>query len=163
MKIILVTFVFVFSLSCNGNTKENSNKKNSETIIKPIIVDNTKSEITNNNPIVTSVTFVSEEIIGDNHYGFKYDFTINIDNSNNLDILNFCKLNLASILNNRVTDIKVIQSIINQLDNDKADIDENPKGLRLVTSTENFDTVEVEIYLKENNLLKMDLKYYSPL
>ncbi len=163
MKIILAIFVFAISLSCNGNTKENSNKKNTVTIIKPIIVNNTKSSIATNNPIVTSVTFVSEEIIGDNHYGFKYDFTINIDNSNNFDILNFCKLNLASILNNRVTDIKVIENIISQLNRDKADVDENPKSLRLVTSTENFDTVEVEIYLKENNLLKMDLKYYSPL
>jgi hypothetical protein len=114
-------------------------------------------------PIITSVTFTSGEIIGASHYGFKYDFTINIDNSNNLDILSFCKANMTTILNNRVSDVQVIQSILNKLNKGEVDIDLTPKGLRIVTSTESFDTIEAEIFLKENNLLKMNLNYYSPL
>lgn len=162
MKIILLIFVFAISLSCNGNTKENSNKKSTVNTVKPVIVNALKS-VTVNDSIITSVTFTSGEIIGGNDYGFEYDFTINIDNSNNLDILSFCKANLTTILNNRVTDVQVIQSILNKLNKGEVDIDVTPKGLRLGTSTEIFDTVEVEIYLKENNLLKMDLKYYRPL
>lgn len=162
MKTILIIFVLAFSLSCKGDTKENINKKNTLKTVKPAVVSPVKSLIVNA-PIITSIAFTSGEIIGGNNYGFEYTFTINIDNSNNLDILSFCKANLTTILNNRVTDVQVIQSILNELNNGKVDIDETPKGLRLVTSTEYFDTVSVEIYLKENNLLKMDLKYYSPL
>lgn len=162
MKTILIFFVFAISLSCNGSIKEKANKKNSQNTEKYVIVNALKSE-TVNPPTITSITFTNGEIIGDNHYGFKYDFTINIDNSKNLDILNFCKANFATILKNRVTDVKVIESILKKLDNGEIDIDETPKTLRIGSSTEDFDTVSVEIYLKKNNLLKMDLKYYSPL
>jgi hypothetical protein len=162
MKKILIIFVFAFSLSCKGDTKENTSKKITVKTVKPVIINPIKPVIIND-PIITSITFTSGEIIGDNHYGFEYDFTINIDNSNNLDILSFCKANLYTILNNRVADVQVIQSIIDELNNGEINIDKDPKGLRLVTSTEYFDAVGVEIYLKENNLVKMNLKYYSPL
>ena len=162
MKTILIIFVFAFSLSCKGDTKKSTNKKITVKTVKPVIVNPIKTG-TINDPMITSITFTSGEIIGGNDYGFEYDFTINIDNSNNLDILSFCKANLNTILNNRVADAQVIQSILNELNNGKVDIDKNPTGLRLGTSTERFDTVEVEIYLKENNLLKMNLSYYYPL
>ena len=162
MKKFLVIFVFVFSLSCKGETKKSTNKKITAKAVKTVVMNPTKP-ITINDPIITSIIFTNEEIIGGNDYGFAYDFTINIDNSTNIDILSFCKTNLNTILNNRVTDVQVIRSIIIELNNGNVDIDENPAGLRLGASTERFDTVSVEIYLKENNILKMNLSYYYPL
>lgn len=162
MKNIIIIFILATSLSCKGETNEISNKK---FLLKNIEIEgiNKTKALLIKDPIITSITFTNVEIVGDNHYGFKYDFTIIIDNSNNINLLNFCNLNLANILNNRVTDSQVIQSILNKLETNEVELDENPKGLRLSASTEYFDSVEFEIHLKENNLLKIDIKYYSPL
>lgn len=42
-------------------------------------------------PNITSIDFSKSEIIGENHYGFKYTFNIGINTSSNLEILNFVK------------------------------------------------------------------------
>jgi hypothetical protein len=124
---------------------------------------NAKEILKNTN--ITSINFTKSEIIGESHYGFRYEFDIRIDSSNNLDILNFCETNFSVIFNGRVDNIDVVNAILEGLNNnDNVRIDESPKGLRLLgTATELFDSVEVEIYLKEDKLLYLDLKYYSPL
>jgi hypothetical protein len=152
MKIIFITYIFAISLCCGENSKTKKEIKLNTIESRALI-----------NPTITSITFTNGEIIGANHFGYKYDFSINITSSNNLDILSFCKENFSTILNGRVTDNEVITSIMNKLNNGEVDIDENPQGLRLGASTQSFDTIEVEIFLKEDNLLKIDLKYYSPL
>lgn len=152
MKIIFITYIFAISLSCGKNNKGKEATKFNAVESKVIV-----------NPTITSISFTTNEIVGANHYGFNYDFNINLNNSNNLNILTFCKANFSTILNGRVTDNEVITSVIQKLNSGEVDIDENPKGLRMGTSTEYFDSIEVEIYLENNNLLKMNLKFYSPL
>lgn len=115
------------------------------------------------NTKITSVVFVAKEIVGESHYGFKYDFNITIEDSENFDIERFCKDNIQSIIKGRVADVAVINSILKDLNNDEYYIDKNPKGLRMGSSTKDFDAVELEVFLKEEKLLKMKLLYYSPL
>ncbi|MDO6737687.1 hypothetical protein [Wenyingzhuangia sp. 2_MG-2023] len=115
------------------------------------------------NTKITSVVFVAKEIVGESHYGFKYDFNITIEDSENFDIERFCKDNIQSIIKGRVADVAVINSILKDLNNDEYYIDKNPKGLRMGSSTKDFDAVELEVFLKEEKLLKMELLYYSPL
>lgn len=168
MKNILRILVFALSLSCKGNTEDASLKKYTvkthkierKTEPEPTI---TAKPVIIADPKISSIIFTSTEIKGGNEYGFEYDFTIKIDNSVNLDILRFCKANFSQILNKRVKDLQVIQSILNEVNSGNADIDKNPTGLRLGASTVRFDTIDVEIYLKENNVLKMNVKYYYPL
>jgi hypothetical protein len=153
MKIAFILLALVTSFFCVSNKAE-----------KKIINNNNATEVLVN-PSITSINFTKSEIIGENHYGFGYVFNIGIDTSNNLDLLSFCRANFTTILNNRVDNLDVKNAILQSLNNnDNIRIDESPKGLRLLgATTELFDSIEVEIYLKEDKLLYMDLKYYSPL
>lgn len=151
MKITFLIFAAAISLLCSSNPS----KQNIENVTKEV------KTVTS----ITSIDFDKSEIIGENHYGFKYDFDIHINSSSNLDILKFCRTNFPSILNGRVTEKIIIDEVLKNLNNDdNVRIDQTPKGLRLLgAATEYFDAVEVEIFLKEPNLLKLDLKFYSPL
>jgi len=151
MKAIFLIFVTATSLLCSSS----HTKQNAESKLNTIEVATS----------ITSIDFTKSEIRGESHYGFKYDFDIHIDSSTNLDILKFCRTNFPSILNGRVTEKVIIDEILKNLNNDNnVRIDQSPKGLRLFgAATELFDSVELEIFLKESNLLKLDLKFYNPL
>ena len=149
MKLILILLFSTTSfLNCGKNIK-------SEPIQKQI-----EASLVNN---ITSISFTQGEIIGENHYGFKYDFNINVDTSSNINILDFCKNNFSYILNDRVADAAVISSILRAINDEDVMIDETPVGLRMVTSTSDFDAVSLNIFVEGNQLIKMELKYYSPL
>lgn len=153
MKLIFIAYVFATSLFCGRNTENKESIKEIE-----------KSEITNTS--ILSISYTEEEIKGGNYYGHKYEFNINVNSSSNLDILNFCIQNMNSILTNRIEGNEVITSVMNELNSEEKigiGIDQNPTGLRLGTATSQYDSVEIEIYVKQNNLLYMDLKYYYPL
>jgi len=157
MKILVIIALAVGFCSCKKTTNP---KEEIKLIEKHEKIDQEKSTK------VESVSFTDSKIASELHFGHKYEFNIEINTSENLDILKFCKENFHEILKDKIENKEVVINIIKELESEKKegiDIDKDPTGLRLGTATKTFDTVEVEIYLKEQNLLFLDLKYYTPL
>ena len=117
---------------------------------------------------ITSIEHEYKDIRG-NYYGKKYVFVINVDNTDDIDILSFCRVNFSNIFNSRVNETEITAAILKELnenDSERVNIDEKPYGLRLITYTD-YDgypmTVSAEIYVIDGKRLTMKLKYDFPL
>ncbi|WP_010182714.1 hypothetical protein [Aquimarina agarilytica] len=156
MKKILLTLLVLGSFSCKKKIEANVNTNN----IEPIKINNEEKF---QSIKIESIKSKHNEIKSELHFGDNYDFEIKIDNSKNLDILAFCKQNFHVILDDKIKDKDVLKSVYKKLETNEIDIEKDPVGLRLGTSTKLYDSVEIEIYLTTSNILQMNLKYYTPL
>ncbi|WP_010183072.1 hypothetical protein [Aquimarina agarilytica] len=155
MKVSLIIVVLFLGIcSCKQKIKVNEEVNFSKTSKKIEQEYSTK---------IISVDSSHKEIASELHYGENFDFEIKVDKTNNLKLLKFCRTNIKNILDNKISDINVKNAIIESFDKEKVMYDEDPKGLRIVTSTEDYDSVSLRIYIYDNNIIKMNLKYYMPL